>query len=104
MAGMRYRKLRIAWSVVCGIACVLLIALWVRSYSSLDEVYGNLTGKQKCTVDSLKGRIKVLWVHYPQHHLEFRPTWESMDILGSDASSWKESIPLGNTDFVRCQK
>src|SRR6476660_8286747 len=29
---MRFRKLRIAWLVVCGIACVLLIALWVRSY------------------------------------------------------------------------
>src|SRR6476620_7609681 len=30
--GMRFRKLRIAWSVMCGIACVLLIVLWVRSY------------------------------------------------------------------------
>ena len=29
---MRFRKLRIAWSVACGIACVLLIVLWVRSY------------------------------------------------------------------------
>jgi hypothetical protein len=29
---MRFRKLRIAWSVGCGIACVLLIVLWVRSY------------------------------------------------------------------------
>ena len=29
---MRFRKLRIAWSVICSIACVLLIALWVRSY------------------------------------------------------------------------
>jgi hypothetical protein len=29
---MRYRKLRIAWSVVWGIACVLLIVLWVRNY------------------------------------------------------------------------
>ncbi len=28
---MRFRKLRIAWSVGCGIACVLLIVLWVRS-------------------------------------------------------------------------
>jgi hypothetical protein len=26
------RKLRIAWSVFWGIACVLLIGLWVRSY------------------------------------------------------------------------
>jgi len=29
---MRFRKLRIAWSVGCGIVCVLLIVLWVRSY------------------------------------------------------------------------
>src|SRR6476660_6623621 len=29
---MKFRKLRIAWSAVWGIACVLLIALWVRSY------------------------------------------------------------------------
>src|SRR5689334_2253638 len=29
---MKFRKLRIAWSVACGVACVLLIALWVRSY------------------------------------------------------------------------
>jgi hypothetical protein len=29
---MRYRKLRISWSVACVIACVLLIVLWVRSY------------------------------------------------------------------------
>jgi len=33
---MRFRKLRIAWSVACGIACVLLIVLWVRSYSLVD--------------------------------------------------------------------
>ena len=36
MGGMRFRKLRIAWSVVCGVACVLLIVLWVRSYSQTD--------------------------------------------------------------------
>ena len=29
---MNYRKLRIAWSVVWGVAAVLLIVLWVRSY------------------------------------------------------------------------
>ena len=29
---MRFRKLRIAWSVGCSIACVLLVVLWVRSY------------------------------------------------------------------------
>ena len=29
---MRFRKLRIAWSVGCGIFCVLLIVMWIRSY------------------------------------------------------------------------
>jgi len=33
---MKYRKLRIAWSIGWGIVCLLLIALWVRSYSYLD--------------------------------------------------------------------
>jgi hypothetical protein len=35
---MKYRKLRIAWSVAWGIAAVLLIALWVRSYWWVDGV------------------------------------------------------------------
>jgi hypothetical protein len=33
---MRFRKLRIAWSVFWSVACILLIALWVRSYSWND--------------------------------------------------------------------
>jgi hypothetical protein len=36
---MRFRKLRIAWSVFWGFACVLLIALWVRSYTSPARWY-----------------------------------------------------------------
>src|SRR3954453_9683000 len=29
---MKFRKLRIAWSVFWGVAAVLLVVLWVRSY------------------------------------------------------------------------
>src|SRR6476620_2384492 len=36
---LRFRKLRIAWSVFCGLACVLLIVLWVRSYERFTK-YG----------------------------------------------------------------
>ena len=36
---MKYRKLRIAWSAVCGIVCLLLIVLWVRSYWWRDYAY-----------------------------------------------------------------
>jgi hypothetical protein len=36
---MRCGKLRITWSVLCGIACVLLIVAWVRSFSVADTMY-----------------------------------------------------------------
>src|SRR5689334_21565687 len=42
---MKYRKLRIAWSVVWGLAAVLLIALWVRSEHRFDAV-GSVTSAQ----------------------------------------------------------
>ena len=32
------KYLRITWTVFCGIACVLLIVLWVRSYHHVDVV------------------------------------------------------------------
>src|SRR6476620_2501344 len=35
---MRFRKLRIAFSATCLIACVLLIVLWVRSYWWYESV------------------------------------------------------------------
>jgi hypothetical protein len=35
---MKYRKLRIAWSVLCGVLCLLLIALWMRSYWRADSI------------------------------------------------------------------
>src|SRR3954471_5339538 len=35
---MRFRKMRIAWSVFWGVACVLLILLCVRSYFWMDAV------------------------------------------------------------------
>jgi hypothetical protein len=34
---MRFRKLRIAWSVAWGILCLLVIVFWVRSYRWFDE-------------------------------------------------------------------
>jgi hypothetical protein len=36
---MKFRKLRIAWSVFWGLACLLLIVLWVRSYYCHDALW-----------------------------------------------------------------
>lgn len=43
-AAMKYRKLRVTWSAVCGIICLLLIALWVRSYWWFDHLQFPITG------------------------------------------------------------
>src|SRR4051812_44181344 len=40
---MRFRKLRIAFSVTCAIACVLLMVLWVRSNYWVDQVFVPVT-------------------------------------------------------------
>jgi hypothetical protein len=50
-----FRKLRSAWSVGCGILCVLLIVFWVRSYSWLDSA--SLFGKY--SLASFRGDIFV---------------------------------------------
>jgi hypothetical protein len=52
---MRFRKLRIAFSVTCIVACVLLIALWVRSYWCWDDVAWRLTTKRGFLVSSQSG-------------------------------------------------
>lgn len=56
---MRFRKLRIAWSVGWGIACVLLIVLWVRSFSALDSLHVPYRPNAWIHVQSFDGRIIV---------------------------------------------
>src|SRR6478736_9471608 len=54
---MRFRKLRIAWSVGCGILCVLLIVLWVRSYRWCDTVYCQIRSPPSFGVVSIQSRL-----------------------------------------------
>jgi hypothetical protein len=51
------RKLRIAFSVVCGIVCLSLIALWVRSYWWLDSIYGTPPNNYAVSLYTAYGRI-----------------------------------------------
>jgi hypothetical protein len=39
-AAMKHHKLRIAFSAVCAVLCLLLIALWVRSHGWYDSIVG----------------------------------------------------------------
>jgi hypothetical protein len=71
---MRFCKLRIAWSLGCGIACLLLIALWVRSYHRSESFWVLLSGEQLLTIQSLYGELSGgLSLYNPD---EFHDSWE----------------------------
>jgi hypothetical protein len=55
----RFRKLRIAFFATCGIACVLLCVLWVRSYWWLDTAHCPLRSPRMFIVTSYQGRLSV---------------------------------------------
>ena len=56
---LKYRKLRIAWSVAWSIVAVLLIALWVRSYSKWDQLSGEAIDNTWILARSLHGEIAL---------------------------------------------
>ena len=58
---MRYRKPRIAWFVVLGLAAVLLIVLWVRSYWRMDSWLHPERGVLPNIYSSSLGDIHVNW-------------------------------------------
>jgi hypothetical protein len=57
---MRYRKLRIAWSVFWGLAAVFLIVLCVRSYFIRDTAWLP-TSKISVEMNSLCGRVVLVF-------------------------------------------
>ena len=54
---MKYRKLRIAWSVAWGIVCLLLIALWARSFWQYDDVRWGIAGGSSYNFLTRKGEF-----------------------------------------------
>jgi hypothetical protein len=52
---MRFRKLRIAWSVGCIIVVLLLCTLWVRSYKWVEVQHGPFIGSWAIVLTSMPG-------------------------------------------------
>jgi hypothetical protein len=58
---MKYRKLRIAWSVAWGALCLLLLALWVRSYLQRDNLsWAGASSPNEVQVASHRGSITLV--------------------------------------------
>lgn len=54
---MRFRKLRIAWSVAWGVVAVLLCLLWVRSYWRRDVLAYGLSSSTTLFSGTTEGRL-----------------------------------------------
>jgi hypothetical protein len=71
---MKYCKLRIAWSVVWSIVAVLLLALWVRSYSTDDYLEHFNSSMDGMVLGSIRGVV------YLSHTVDIAngvtPRWE----------------------------
>jgi hypothetical protein len=61
---MRFRKLRITWTVFCGIATVLLAVLWVRSYWNRDNLNFRIPSIQTFSAESAVGQFGIFT--YPE--------------------------------------
>src|SRR5450755_663657 len=56
---LRRRLLNIA-SIVCLVAYVACLGMWIRSYRSYDLVQGRFTDKEVFAVKSVSGRLQLL--------------------------------------------
>jgi hypothetical protein len=68
--------LRIAATALCLTACVLLVALWVRSFETYDDIVGHV-GQTRlvvvCSYDGYLGAGTSVWPSLPPPYTEYHP-------------------------------
>ncbi len=69
------RRLRIAFSVVCGIVCLLLIVLWVHSYSYRDFIRAQHPAWGSASARSLQGKLSCLVDIYRRRTPRWKARW-----------------------------
>ena len=110
---MKYRKLRIAWSAMCGTVCVLLLVLWVRSYWWIDNVIGPPYGSYRFGLASSKGWLTTRyrngtlspqafakWSWKSQTHADLENAYQQMErsIKGTNATFKRAAFQFGWKD------
>jgi len=96
---MKYRKLRIAWSVAWGVVCLSLIVLWIRSYSHWDKVCVKPNAEHYILFRSVFGRFAV---GYLSENEKARPTleWAIYNDPQVDKRGWVIANLPGSTWLV----
>src|SRR3954453_6300044 len=72
---MRYRKLRIAWSVFWGLGAVLLIVLWVRSCWRCDQIMHHSSATELVALTSFRGQVAFSESNDPDLSKIFQRNW-----------------------------
>ena len=72
---MKYRKLRIAWSVAWGLLAVLLCVLFVRSYWRFDIAKLHVPAMADMTFESSLGQARVFYHHEPDTAIPEYGVW-----------------------------
>lgn len=57
---MKYRTLRIAWSVVWGVAAALLVVLWARSQHRFDGIRWHCNNTDICQIYIYQGQLSIV--------------------------------------------
>jgi hypothetical protein len=83
------RYLRITWTAICGIACILLCVLWVRSYQFID-----VSGISRHALVSMSGKLFVV------ESIEF---YVQMDLSAPNVALrnhfWGSSLPISGVSL-----
>ena len=99
---MRFRKLRIAWSVVCGIVCILLIVSWVRSYGRFNQLGRKLSDSVWFGSQAMRGQLMFSYDDDPATMAALKTAgangWVRGEILAED---WIAPPAIQNQSLFR---
>ena len=91
---MKFRKLRIAWSIMCGVACVLLLSLWVRSYWHIDQFGKSLSSTKYIGCQTIRGQFMFCYMNDPKFMADLEAGgfrgWSRGEVLSED---WIDDTP-----------
>ena len=92
---MRFSKLQIAWSAGWGLFAILWIALWVRSYNSVDSILRRSpNANSTLEIQSRQGRLLVILRFYRTRSLPAdRPEW---NWITKSATEWEHQLELAS--------
>ena len=94
---MRFRKLRIAWSILCGLVWTLVLFLFVRSFWWADSIDIPISAGSPLQIGTVQGTVGIV-IGYPAGAASrSRPGWNHFqsptDEVRAELAKSNESLP-----------